>query len=155
MFEDRERNIWVGTDTTGLHILRRQKFRTLPSLSGNAIAHCASRRVMSVCCAGRYFIPEAKATFGISAVEGYVTQFVSVPTQILRLRSSNIVTMEWRLRQVVSQVATVVGMRTITQTDLACRPRESHVSPRGTTVSVFLVTRVLYAMCGDGPGSTA
>jgi ligand-binding sensor domain-containing protein/signal transduction histidine kinase len=37
IFEDRERNIWVGTDTTGLHILRPQKFRTLPSLSGYPI----------------------------------------------------------------------------------------------------------------------
>jgi signal transduction histidine kinase len=34
MFEDREQNLWVGTDTTGLHILRQQRFRTLPSLSG-------------------------------------------------------------------------------------------------------------------------
>ena len=37
MFEDREHNLWVGTDTTGLHILRHQKFRTLPSLSGYPI----------------------------------------------------------------------------------------------------------------------
>jgi signal transduction histidine kinase len=37
MFEDRERNLWVGSDTTGLHILRQQKFRTLPSLSGYPI----------------------------------------------------------------------------------------------------------------------
>jgi ligand-binding sensor domain-containing protein/signal transduction histidine kinase len=37
MFEDREHNLWVGTDTTGLHILRRQKFRTLPSLSAYPI----------------------------------------------------------------------------------------------------------------------
>ena len=34
IFEDQEHNLWVGTDTTGLHILRQQKFRTLPSLSG-------------------------------------------------------------------------------------------------------------------------
>jgi ligand-binding sensor domain-containing protein/signal transduction histidine kinase len=37
MFEDREHNLWVGSDTTGLHILRQQKFRTLPSLSGYPI----------------------------------------------------------------------------------------------------------------------
>ncbi|MCU1292493.1 MAG: putative two-component system sensor kinase [Bryobacterales bacterium] len=37
MFEDREHNLWVGTDTTGLHILRQQKFRTLPALSGYPI----------------------------------------------------------------------------------------------------------------------
>jgi ligand-binding sensor domain-containing protein len=35
LFEDREHNLWVGSDTTGLHILRQQKFRTLPSLSGH------------------------------------------------------------------------------------------------------------------------
>jgi ligand-binding sensor domain-containing protein/signal transduction histidine kinase len=34
MFEDREHNLWIGTDTAGLHVLRQQKFRTLPSLSG-------------------------------------------------------------------------------------------------------------------------
>jgi ligand-binding sensor domain-containing protein/signal transduction histidine kinase len=37
MFEDREHNLWVGSDTTGLHILRQQKFRTLPALSGYPI----------------------------------------------------------------------------------------------------------------------
>jgi signal transduction histidine kinase/ligand-binding sensor domain-containing protein len=37
MFEDREHNLWVGTDTTGLHILRQQNFRTLPSVSGYPI----------------------------------------------------------------------------------------------------------------------
>jgi ligand-binding sensor domain-containing protein/signal transduction histidine kinase len=37
MFEDREHNLWVGTDTAGLHILRQQKFRTLPPLSGYSI----------------------------------------------------------------------------------------------------------------------
>jgi len=34
IFEDREQNLWIGTDTAGLHVLRQQKFRTLPSLSG-------------------------------------------------------------------------------------------------------------------------
>jgi ligand-binding sensor domain-containing protein len=34
MFEDREHNLWIGTDTTGLHLLQQQKFRTLPSLAG-------------------------------------------------------------------------------------------------------------------------
>jgi ligand-binding sensor domain-containing protein/signal transduction histidine kinase len=37
MFEDREHNLWIGTDATGLHVLRQQKFRTLPSLSGYPI----------------------------------------------------------------------------------------------------------------------
>jgi len=37
LFEDREHNLWVGTDTAGLHILRQQKFRALPPLSGIAI----------------------------------------------------------------------------------------------------------------------
>jgi signal transduction histidine kinase/ligand-binding sensor domain-containing protein len=38
IYEDQESNIWVGTDAAGVHILRRQKFRTLPALSGHAIA---------------------------------------------------------------------------------------------------------------------
>jgi ligand-binding sensor domain-containing protein/two-component sensor histidine kinase len=37
MFEDREHSLWVGSDTTGLHMLRQQRFRTLPSLSGYPI----------------------------------------------------------------------------------------------------------------------
>jgi ligand-binding sensor domain-containing protein/signal transduction histidine kinase len=37
MFEDREHNLWVGTDTTGLHVLQQQKFRTLLSLLGKPI----------------------------------------------------------------------------------------------------------------------
>jgi ligand-binding sensor domain-containing protein/signal transduction histidine kinase len=37
IFEDQEHNLWIGTDTAGLHILRQQKFRTLPPLSGYAI----------------------------------------------------------------------------------------------------------------------
>jgi ligand-binding sensor domain-containing protein/signal transduction histidine kinase len=41
MFEDREHNRWVGSDTTGLHILRPQKFQTLPSLLGLPITAIA------------------------------------------------------------------------------------------------------------------
>jgi ligand-binding sensor domain-containing protein/signal transduction histidine kinase len=37
IFEDQEHDLWIGTDTAGLHILRQQKFRTLPPLSGYAI----------------------------------------------------------------------------------------------------------------------
>jgi ligand-binding sensor domain-containing protein/signal transduction histidine kinase len=37
LFEDHEHNLWVGTDSAGLHVLRRQKFRTLSPLSGYAI----------------------------------------------------------------------------------------------------------------------
>ena len=37
MFEDREHSLWVGTDTTGLHVLQQQKFQALPSLSGRPI----------------------------------------------------------------------------------------------------------------------
>jgi ligand-binding sensor domain-containing protein/signal transduction histidine kinase len=37
IFEDQEHNLWIGTDTAGLHILRLQKFRRLPPLSGYAI----------------------------------------------------------------------------------------------------------------------
>ena len=37
IFEDREHNLWVGSDTTGLHVLREQKFRTLPLISGYPI----------------------------------------------------------------------------------------------------------------------
>ncbi len=37
LFEDHEHNLWVGTDSAGLHVLRQQKFRTLSPLSGYAI----------------------------------------------------------------------------------------------------------------------
>ncbi len=37
LFEDRESNLWVGTETTGLHILRHQSFRTLPSFSDHIV----------------------------------------------------------------------------------------------------------------------
>ena len=37
MFEDHEHNLWVGTDTAGLHILRQQRFQTVPSLLGYTI----------------------------------------------------------------------------------------------------------------------
>lgn len=37
LYEDREHNLWAGTDTTGLHILRQQSFRTISSLSPHAI----------------------------------------------------------------------------------------------------------------------
>jgi ligand-binding sensor domain-containing protein/signal transduction histidine kinase len=50
MFEDQEHNLWVGTDTAGLHILRMQKFRTLPALSGyviTAIAQTSDKAVWS------------------------------------------------------------------------------------------------------------
>lgn len=37
LFEDKEGNLWIGTDTDGIHILRQQKFRTLPEFSEHAI----------------------------------------------------------------------------------------------------------------------
>jgi signal transduction histidine kinase/ligand-binding sensor domain-containing protein len=37
IFQDREDNLWVGTETAGLHVLRPQKFRTLPELGDHAI----------------------------------------------------------------------------------------------------------------------
>jgi ligand-binding sensor domain-containing protein/signal transduction histidine kinase len=37
LFDDHEHNLWVGTDSAGLHVLRRQKFRTLSPLSAYAI----------------------------------------------------------------------------------------------------------------------
>ncbi|RSL18137.1 signal transduction histidine kinase [Edaphobacter aggregans] len=37
LFEDRERNLWVGTESTGLHILRRQNFHSLPDLADLAV----------------------------------------------------------------------------------------------------------------------
>ncbi len=37
IFEDRESNLWVGTETTGLHILRRQSFHTLPAFSDHIV----------------------------------------------------------------------------------------------------------------------
>jgi signal transduction histidine kinase/ligand-binding sensor domain-containing protein len=37
LFEDRESNLWVGTETTGLHVLRHQSFRTLPAFSDHIV----------------------------------------------------------------------------------------------------------------------
>jgi signal transduction histidine kinase/ligand-binding sensor domain-containing protein len=37
IFQDREDNLWVGTETAGLHVLRPQKFRTLPELGDHAV----------------------------------------------------------------------------------------------------------------------
>jgi len=37
IFEDRESNLWVGTETTGLHVLRHQSFRTLPAFSDHIV----------------------------------------------------------------------------------------------------------------------
>ena len=34
LMEDREGNLWVGTETGGLHILRDQRFRTLGAREG-------------------------------------------------------------------------------------------------------------------------
>ena len=34
LMEDREGNLWVGTETGGLHILRDQRFRTLDTRDG-------------------------------------------------------------------------------------------------------------------------
>src|SRR5208337_4034415 len=34
LMEDREGNLWVGTETDGLHILRDQRFRTLGAREG-------------------------------------------------------------------------------------------------------------------------
>ncbi len=53
MFEDRERNLWVGTDTTGLHVLQKQKFRTLPSLSGIPITAVTQTADLTVWVASR------------------------------------------------------------------------------------------------------
>ena len=37
LFEDREGNLWAGTESTGLHILRHQNFHSLPGLSDQII----------------------------------------------------------------------------------------------------------------------
>jgi signal transduction histidine kinase/ligand-binding sensor domain-containing protein len=37
IFQGREGNLWIGTETSGLDILRRQNFHTLPSLADHAI----------------------------------------------------------------------------------------------------------------------
>jgi signal transduction histidine kinase/streptogramin lyase len=41
LFEDAEGNHWVGTETSGLHVLRRLKFRSEPGLSGLAVTSVA------------------------------------------------------------------------------------------------------------------
>jgi len=41
LLEDREGNLWIGTDTAGLHILRRQSFRTVPGLADRIITSIA------------------------------------------------------------------------------------------------------------------
>jgi len=37
VFEDAEGNHWIGTETSGLHVLRRLKFRSEPALAGKAV----------------------------------------------------------------------------------------------------------------------
>ena len=37
IFQDREGNLWVGTETSGLEVLRQQNFRTIPNLPDHAI----------------------------------------------------------------------------------------------------------------------
>ncbi len=37
LFEDRERNLWVGTESAGLHILRHQNFHSLAGLSDQIV----------------------------------------------------------------------------------------------------------------------
>src|SRR5260370_1027170 len=79
MFEDRESNIWVGTDTTGLHILRRQKFRTLPSLSGNpitAIAQTADGTIWLGSKGEGLFHYEGGQTRHLSTKDGLISDFI-------------------------------------------------------------------------------
>jgi signal transduction histidine kinase/ligand-binding sensor domain-containing protein len=44
VFEDAEGNHWVGTETSGLHVLRRLEFRDEPGLSGLAVTSVAQTR---------------------------------------------------------------------------------------------------------------
>jgi signal transduction histidine kinase/ligand-binding sensor domain-containing protein len=37
IYQDREGNLWVGTETAGLHMLREQRFHTLPKLGDHVI----------------------------------------------------------------------------------------------------------------------
>src|SRR5258708_12468598 len=37
LFEDKEGNLWVGTETAGLHILRQQNFHTLPAIGDHVV----------------------------------------------------------------------------------------------------------------------
>ncbi len=37
VFQDREGNYWVGTESSGLHLLRRRRFRSIPALAEQAV----------------------------------------------------------------------------------------------------------------------
>ncbi len=43
VFEDREGSFWVGTESSGLHLLRQQKFRGIAGLAGKAITSVAGQ----------------------------------------------------------------------------------------------------------------
>ena len=79
LFEDREHNLWVGSDTTGLHILRQQKFRTLPSLSGHpttAITQTSDGTIWLGSRGGGLFYYEGGQTRHLSTKDGLISDVI-------------------------------------------------------------------------------
>jgi ligand-binding sensor domain-containing protein/two-component sensor histidine kinase len=44
IFQDKEGSYWVGTESSGLHILRRRRFRSIPALIGKAVTSVAQSK---------------------------------------------------------------------------------------------------------------
>ncbi len=79
LFEDREHNLWVGTDTAGLHILRQQRFQTVPSLLGytiTAVTQTADGAIWSGSKGEGLFRYERGQTFHLSTRDGLLSDVI-------------------------------------------------------------------------------
>jgi ligand-binding sensor domain-containing protein/signal transduction histidine kinase len=79
IFEDHEHNLWVGTDTAGLHILRQQRFQTVPSLLGytiTAVTQTADGAIWSGSKGEGLFRYVHGETFHISTRDGLLSDVV-------------------------------------------------------------------------------